>query len=68
MFAGNARGGVARRGLIEIVQALYECSDIFLPLKTVCGVILAIHNTLDVRVTACEMNSHIFIRVEGINE
>ena len=43
------RGNVAYRGLIEIVQALSDCSDIFLPLKTACNVILTIDKTVDVR-------------------
>jgi hypothetical protein len=43
------KGNAAYRGLIAIVQALSDCSDIFLPLKTVCNVILTIHKTFDVR-------------------
>jgi hypothetical protein len=43
------RGKTAYRGLIAVVQALSDCSDIFLPLKTACNVILTIHETFDVR-------------------
>jgi hypothetical protein len=43
------RGRTAYRGLITVVQALSDCSDIFLPLKTACNVILTIHKTFDVR-------------------
>jgi hypothetical protein len=43
------KGNTAYRGLIAIVQALSDCSDIFLPLKTACNVILTIHKTFDVR-------------------
>jgi hypothetical protein len=43
------KGMIAYRGLIAIVQALSDCSDIFLPLKTACNVILTIHKTFDVR-------------------
>jgi hypothetical protein len=42
-------GKTASRGLIAVVQALSDCSDIFLPLKTACNVILTIHKTFDVR-------------------
>jgi hypothetical protein len=67
------RGGTVYRGLIEIVQALSDCSDIFLPLKTACNVILAIHKTVDVRRIrahiVCEINLHIsFWLVEGVDE
>jgi len=43
------RGRTAYQGLIAVVQALSDCSDIFLPLKTACNVILTIHKTVDVR-------------------
>jgi hypothetical protein len=43
------RVGIAYRGLIEIVQALSDCSDMFAPLKSACNVILTIHKTVDVR-------------------
>ena len=43
------RGVTAYRGLIAIVQALSDCSDIFLPLKTACNVILTIQKMFDVR-------------------
>ena len=60
------QGNVAYRGLIEIVQALSECSDIFLPLKTACNVILTIDKTVDVRrstYAVCEINSRILFLV-----
>jgi hypothetical protein len=34
---------------MEIVEALANCSDIFLPLKAACNVILMIHKTVEVR-------------------
>jgi hypothetical protein len=43
------RGKTVYQGLIAVVQALSDCSDIFLPLKTTCNVILTIHKTIDVR-------------------
>ena len=45
-------GKTAYRGLIAIVQALSDCSDVFPPLKTACNVILTIHKTVDV----CEIH------------
>jgi hypothetical protein len=41
-------GSTAYRGLIVVAQALSDCSDIFLPLKTACNVILTLHKTFDV--------------------
>ena len=43
------RGSTAYQGLIAVVQALSDCSDIFLPLKAACNVILTVHKTIDVR-------------------
>jgi hypothetical protein len=43
------RGKTAYGGLIAVVQALSDCSDVFPPLKTACNAILTIHKTFDVR-------------------
>jgi hypothetical protein len=42
-------GKTAYRGLIAVVQALSDCSDVFPPLKTACNVILTIHKAYDLR-------------------
>jgi len=66
------RGGAAYRGLIEIVQALSDCSDIFPPLKSACNVILAIRKTADVRSIPIhhllEQFTHFIWFAEGVNE
>lgn len=43
-------GSTAYAGLTQIVQGLYNCSDIFLPLKTAAGVFLTISKAVDVRI------------------
>jgi hypothetical protein len=56
------KGKTAYQGLIAIVQALSDCSDIFLPLKTACNVILTIYKTVDVRTShhfVCKKYLHI---------
>jgi hypothetical protein len=44
-------GSTVYAGLTTIVQGLYDCSDMFLPLKTAAGVFLTISNITDVRKT-----------------
>ena len=46
-------GGTAYAGLTTIVQSLYDCSDMFLPLKTATGVFLTIDKVASVRKTHC---------------
>ena len=49
----KAEGSVAYEGLKAISQALYNCSDIFLPVKTAVGVFLEIDKVVDVRRSPC---------------
>lgn len=42
-------GGVAYEGLKAVAQALYNCSDMFLPLKAAVGVFLEVTKVVDVR-------------------
>ena len=49
----KAEGSVAYEGLKAISQALYSCSDIFLPVKTAVGVFLEIDKVVDVRRSPC---------------
>ena len=49
----KAEGSVAYEGLKAIAQALYSCSDIFLPVKTAVGVFLEIDKVVDVRRSPC---------------
>jgi hypothetical protein len=42
-------GSVAYEGLKTVLQGLYDCSDMFLPLKTAAGVLLTIFRIVDVR-------------------
>ena len=44
----KAEGSVAYEGLKMVVQGLYKCSDIFLPLKTVAGGILTFIELVEV--------------------
>jgi hypothetical protein len=43
-------GSTAYAGLAVIIQGLYDCSDMFLPLKTAAGGFLAIYHTVEVRI------------------
>ena len=45
----QAVGSVAYEGLKTVLQGLYDCSDIFLPLKTTAGGLLTIIKIIDVR-------------------
>ena len=45
----RTEGSVAYEGLKAAAQALYSCSDIFLPVKTAVGVFLEIDKFVDVR-------------------
>jgi hypothetical protein len=45
----KAEGSVSYDGLKAVAQALHNCSDIFLPVKTAVGVFLEIDNFVDVR-------------------
>ena len=42
-------GSVVYEGLKTVLQGLYDCSDIFLPLKTAAGSLLTIFKVVDVR-------------------
>jgi hypothetical protein len=42
-------GSVAYEGLKTVLQGLYDCSDMFLPLKAAAGVLLTIFRIVDVR-------------------
>ena len=44
-------GSVVYEGLKTVLQGLYDCSDIFLPLKTAAGSLLTIFKIVDVRVS-----------------
>jgi hypothetical protein len=44
-------GSTAYEGLKTAIQGIYDCSDIFLPLKTAAGVFLTISKVVDVRVS-----------------
>jgi hypothetical protein len=50
-------GSAAYRGLMPILQALSDCSDVFPPLKSACNAILTVHKIVDVRA-----KSFIFIK------
>ncbi|KAK7435063.1 hypothetical protein VKT23_019871 [Stygiomarasmius scandens] len=43
----RGRASTAHAGLTQIVQGLYDCSDMFLPLKTAAGVFLTIDKIVD---------------------
>ena len=45
----QAVGSVAYEGLKTVLQGLYDCSDIFLPLKTAAGGLLTVIKMIDVR-------------------
>jgi hypothetical protein len=45
----QAAGSVAYEGLKTVLQGLYDCSDIFLPLKTTAGGLLTVIKIIDVR-------------------
>ena len=45
----QAAGSVVYEGLKTVLQGLYDCSDIFLPLKTTAGGLLAVIKIFDVR-------------------
>jgi len=45
----QAVGSVAYEGLKTVLQGLYDCSDMFLPLKTVAGGLLTVIKIIDVR-------------------
>jgi hypothetical protein len=60
------RGNAAYRGLIAVVQALSDCSDVFLPLKTACNVILTIHQVVNVRTShLCYCKCEIYLHISG---
>ena len=42
-------GSVVYEGLKTVLQGLYDCSDVFLPLKTATGSLLTIFKIVDVR-------------------
>jgi hypothetical protein len=44
-------GSTAYEGLKTAIQGIYDCSDIFLPLKTAAGAFLTISKVVDVRVS-----------------
>jgi hypothetical protein len=46
-------GSTAYEGLKMAIQGIYDCSDIFLPLKTAAGVFLTISKVVDVRGSMC---------------
>jgi hypothetical protein len=58
------RGKTAYQGLIAVVQALSDCSDVFPPLKSVCNVILTIHKAYDVR-TIHSFIYKIYLHISG---
>ena len=41
--------GIAINGLEAVAQGIYDCSDMFPPLKTVAGIFLTIKKTINVR-------------------
>lgn len=45
----KAMGAVTYEGLKTVLQGLYDCSDIFLPLKTTTGGLLTVIKIIDVR-------------------
>ena len=65
-------GSVAYEGLKTVLQGLYDCSDMFLPLKTVAGGLLTIFRVVDVRgVEAWFMNCYFmnhFCGLDGVRE
>jgi hypothetical protein len=46
-------GSTAYEGLKTAIQGIYDCSDMFLPLKTAAGVFLTISKVVDVRGSMC---------------
>ena len=46
-------GSTAYEGLKTAIQGIYDCSDIFLPLKTAAGVFLTISKVVDVHGFIC---------------
>jgi hypothetical protein len=53
----KAVGSVVYEGLKTVVQGLYDCSDIFLPLKTAAGGILTIIKFVEVCVLVYNTDS-----------
>ena len=49
----QAAGSVAYEGLKTVLQGLYDCSDIFLPLKTTAGGLLTVIKIIDVCGSIC---------------
>ena len=47
------RGSTTYEGLKTAIQGIYDCSDLFLPLKTAAGVFLTISKVVDVRRSMC---------------
>jgi len=45
----STMGSVVYEGLKTVLQGLYDCSDMFLPLKTAAGSLLTIFKIVDVR-------------------
>jgi hypothetical protein len=52
-------GSTAYEGLKTAIQGIYDCSDIFLPLKTAAGVFLTISKVVDVRGFICSTCKYI---------
>jgi len=49
----QAVGSVAYEGLKTVLQGLYDCSDMFLPLKTAAGGLLTVIKIIDVCGSIC---------------
>ena len=65
-------GSVVYEGLKTVLQGLYDCSDMFLPLKTTAGALLTIFRIVDVRgFEAWFMNCYLmnnFCGLDGVRE
>ena len=57
----NAVGSVIYEGFKTVVEGIYDCSDIFLPLKTAAGVILKIIVFVEVSVLVDNNNNLIVV-------
>lgn len=55
----NAVGGTVYEGLKTVVEGLYGCSDMFLPLKTASGMFLKIAKTVEVRSSFVKQNENV---------
>jgi hypothetical protein len=60
-------GSAAYAGFTAIVQGLYDCSDMFLPLKTAAGIFLTISGVVEVRGIQFECTLRIILSAQRVS-